>query len=112
MASVAFKKILTAVNHTANANSDGLSVEQRQKDFIVWVRTENAVATTNTDVILQHSADETTWTNLATVPQIVDNGEAIAIVTTAVLPHVRANVTIGGGGSDADVTVRLYYDKD
>lgn len=107
MASVNTIELLDATI-TGNQAGDSKSTEVFQSNFVAVL---NVTAITGGTVAgtVQHSADGTNWTTIATFTGLTAAGEEVEQITVNVLPNVRCNMTYAG--TTADVTVKLFYDK-
>lgn len=93
---------------TTNTAGDSQSTETYQTDF-VGVLQVSAITGGTVAGTIQHSADGSNWTTIATFAGLAAAGEEVEQITVNVLPRVRCNLTYAG--TTADVVVKLFYDK-
>ena len=102
---------------TASINSDPVSLDSGQKNFLFHVKVSSRTNGTYT-VKLQHSADKLAWVDVVTLAAIVsDTSEIIQLVHATnfyklhLASFARAVVTYVGPGQ-ASVVAELLYDRD
>lgn len=98
------------LNETITTNTAGTekTTETYQTDFVAVLQVSAITGGTVAGTV-QHSADGTNWTTIATFSGLAAAGEEVEQITVNVLPKVRTNLTYAG--TTADVVVKLFYDK-
>lgn len=111
MASVS-RVLLLESSLTASTTGSSLSLEPYSTDFMGWIAASSVNPATTVMAKIEHSADGSNWVDLVSFTALVGvSGAEAKNVTTAVLPYVRANVTLAGATQAATVLITLQHDK-
>lgn len=97
---------------TGNKNTDAFALETNSDKFIGTIDASAVNAATTVTALIEHSHDRTHWFTLTSFTAIVGAASSEAKqITDAVLPYVRANITLAGTTKAATVKVMLWFDK-
>lgn len=108
MASVNYISVMDGETVTTNTASSTVYTEAKQDKFIAVLQV-TAITGGTVAGTLQHSANGTNWTTIATFSGLAATGEEVQQITANVLPAIRANLTYAG--TTSTVSVKLFYDK-
>lgn len=96
----------------ATNNGSGVSLEPHSLAFVGWIKVPTINAATTVNAKIQHSPDNTNWTDVVSFTAIAGVvGYEVKQITVNLLSYVRSVVTLSGVTLSAQVEVVLYNDK-